>query len=223
MSGYSRPVFTVVTPTTDHDMTDLPTVKAELNITTTDATRDSVLSRYITASSKAAEQFCNRVFVVEVVQDQFFPPRDRGWGVLDVGFDPLQLTRWPVVSGSISSVTENGVALVEGTDFEADYNLGQLIRLGIDGYPRQWKRLPTVINYPAGYNPIPVDVSEAIIRMVSQRYFARGRDPNLRNETVPGVYQASYWVTGAPSEGQDGNLSPDVQALLDNYRVPVVQ
>lgn len=223
MPGYPRPVSTVVTPAGSHDMTDLTTVKGELNITTTDAARDAVLSRYITTASKAAEQFCNRVFVIETVLDSFYPQRDRWPRIVCAGPDPLQLSRFPIVASSIASVIENGVTLTENTDFVADYAVGQLIRLDTNGFPTSWMTYPITVQYGAGYSPLPADVSDAVIRMVAQRWFARGRDPNLRGETIPGVYQANYWVQTSTSQGQDGNMSPDVQAMLDNYRVPVVQ
>lgn len=40
---------------------------------------------------------------------------------------------------------------------------------------------------------------------------------SAKQEDVPGVYSASYWV----STGGEGAMTPDVADLLDNYRVPV--
>jgi hypothetical protein len=57
-----------------YDIVDLTTVKAELNIT--DTSKDSLLLRWITEASAAAANFCNRVFPVESLKDQIFPPRD---------------------------------------------------------------------------------------------------------------------------------------------------
>ena len=72
-----RIVSSVVTPQASHDLTTLADVYAELNITTTDGTRDSVMQRYISSVSAAIERYCNRTFVLETVQDQFFPLRDK--------------------------------------------------------------------------------------------------------------------------------------------------
>ena len=213
-------ISSITTPASNHDLTTLAVVKGELSLTSTDAPRDTVLSRYIAECSAAAENFCNRVFVTETMKDRIFPARDAVMQIAFQGLDVLQLSRWPIVS--ISSLTENGEALVANDDYIVDASNGQIYRIDGAGYPRRWDAFPIVVDYVGGYSTIPADVSAAVIRMVSQRWFARGRDPNLRGETIPGVYQANYWVSTGVDGGQDGNLSPDVQAMLDNYRTPVV-
>ena len=97
-------VSTVVTPASNLLLTDLSTVKAELNLVNADANRDSVLTRYIAACSQAIQTYCNRVFAVETVQDQFFPQRDAPISPVIQGVDPIQLTRWPIVE--LASVVE---------------------------------------------------------------------------------------------------------------------
>jgi hypothetical protein len=220
MSACSRPITTVVTPASSHDLTDLATVQAELAMTGTDAARDAVLTRYIREASAAIENFCNRVFVVETVSDRFAAPADSPFNVLTYDRSRLQLSRWPIAS--VSSVTEDGASLVSGTDFIVDSAVGVLIRTDNSGKETSWKLAMIVAQYSAGYSPIPYDVSAAAIRTVAQRWFARGRDPMLRGEKIPGVYEAQWWVAAGADSTADGNLSPDVQALLDNYRVPVV-
>jgi Phage gp6-like head-tail connector protein len=114
-------VTTVVTPASPafqgqqaYDLVDLPTIKAQLQLT--DTSKDALLLRWITQASAAAARFCNRVFPVETVQDQIFPPRDYFPAPTVIGGDkPLQLSRWPITASP--TVTENGVALVENTDF----------------------------------------------------------------------------------------------------------
>ena len=197
-------------------MTTLVNVKAELGIE--EAILNTVLARYISAASKAVEQFCNRTFVAETILDKWFPQRDPGISLVTTGPDPLQLSQWPIVTGQLGTVTEAGIALVEDTDFLTDYGLGQLIRLDVTGYPRAWRQYPITVQYQRGFVPIPSDIEDAVIRTVAQRYFARGREPNLKSENIPGVMAASYAIPG----GSDASLSPDVISLLDNYRVPVV-
>jgi hypothetical protein len=41
----------------------------------------------------------------------------------------------------------------------------------------------------------------------------------LRTEGEPGIGQMQYWVGAMP--GQNGALPPEIQALVDPYRVPV--
>ena len=102
--------------------------------------------------------------------------------------------------------------------------MGQLLRLDVDGWPKRWPALTTVVQYSAGYKPTDpdfADVADAVIRMVKARFFAQLRDPALRSENITGAYEATYWFASGPGAAI-GNLTPDVQALLEKYRVPVV-
>lgn len=213
-------ITTVTTPAASRDLTTLSTVKAELNLTTVDAARDAVISRYITEASVAIENFCNRVFVVESIKDRFYPSREVPLQTITGGIDPIQLSRWPVTT--LASVKEDGETLVEEEHFIIDKAKGQLIRLDANAYPTRWGAYPIVAEYAAGYATVPADVSDAAIRTVSGRYFARGRDPMLRAEKVPDVWEAQYWVATGSNDKGGGNLPPGVQSLLDNYRAPVV-
>jgi hypothetical protein len=221
-------VTTVVTAATaafqgqqPYDLVGLRTIKAELEYV--DSDKDELLKRWITQASAAAARFCNRVFPIETVQDQIFPPRDYfPVPVVIGGVMPLQLSRWPVSESP--TVTENGITLVEDTDFIVKYDVGQLLRLDVNGWPKRWPALPTVVQYPAGYKPTDpdfADVADAVIRMVKARFFAQLRDPALRSENITGAYEATYWFASGPGAAI-GNLTPDVQALLEKYRVPVV-
>ncbi|MTK13706.1 MAG: hypothetical protein F8N39_17055 [Clostridiaceae bacterium] len=62
-----------------------------------------------------------------------------------------------------------------------------------------------------------MDIEDAVGRMVYARYAERRRDPFIAEESVVGVGTVRY----LPSSGTNGNLSPDVLDILDNYRVPV--
>jgi hypothetical protein len=74
-----RIITTVVTPASSHDLTTLDAVKDELPISGNGS--DAILGRYISGASQAVEQYCNRVFVVETVSDQFLPNQPRQWPV----------------------------------------------------------------------------------------------------------------------------------------------
>jgi hypothetical protein len=120
------------------------------------------------------------------------------------------------------TVVENNHPLAEGMDFDVDYQTGQLTRLHVlTGYPRQWPAFPISVAYSAGYAAIPADISDAVLRMVRGRYYARARDPALRSENIASAYEAQYWLAAGPGAA-DGNLTPDVEAILSKYRVPVV-
>lgn len=216
-------VSTVTTPAANTQLTDLATVKAELNLVNTDANRDSVLTRYIAACSQAIQTYCNRVFAVETIQDQFFPQRDAPISPVIQGVDPIQLTRWPIVS--LLSVVEwpsssNPITLTSGTNFLEDDDAGQLIRLDKFGVPKLWSPNPLTVQYTAGYATLPADLVDACIDFVKFRYFARMRDPSLKSENVAGVYEASYlWGTGP---GGPDDMPATVAGKIDRYRVPVL-
>lgn len=206
-----RMLTTVVDEASGYDLTSLTNAKAELGITVT--TYDTILARYITSASAAASQYCNRVFVVEGVQDQMFSIRDSV--LFRNRADVLQLSRWPVVD--IISVVVDGTTLVENTDFLTDTVNGQLTRIDSDGLRTPWCGQSIIVNYESGYEAIPADIEDAVLRMVASRYSAKGRDRNVKAETVDGVGSRQYWIaTGAEA----GNMSPDVSDILDNYRVP---
>ena len=165
---------------------------------------------------------------METVADAIAFSRDSRPGVARGVVESLQLSRWPV--GAIASVVEDGAPLVEGTDYSVDYDLGRLSRLDLEGLPRRWTAAQLVVTYQAGYwlpgstgtrpaqaQDLPADLQDAVGRMVFVRLAERKRDPLLKSEYVDGVGRREFIVPSV-----DGNLSPDVSDILDNYRVPVV-
>jgi hypothetical protein len=212
----SETIVTVTTAAATYDLVDLADVKDELGIT--DGSKNALLGRYISSASASASQFCNRVFPAETMTEQFWAQRDRRpQHMIPAGLQILQVSRWPIQS--VTSVTENGIVLVKDTDFKIDAVNGQLIRLDLNGYPRPWPACPLVVVYVGGFSEIPVDVQDAVIRMVTSRYARKGRDPNLKQRNIPGVIEQSWWIA---TGNEAGNMSPDIADILENYRVPVV-
>jgi hypothetical protein len=132
----------------------------------------------------------------------------------------------PALSPVNNGVTPPGLPpapqpLAEGVDFLVDAKNGQLTRLFTDGYPRSWPPLPIVVQYNAGFSTIPGDLRRAAIRLVQTHWFARSRDPLIRQENVEGVYSATYWFGTGP--GGEPDFPADIGAMLErNYRVPVM-
>jgi hypothetical protein len=112
--------------------------------------------------------------------------------------------------------------LVYGTDFTVDAELGQLLRLdSFTGVAVKWEAYPTTVQYQAGFAAIPDDLADAVLQMVTARFYARGRDPNIVERTQAQVVGTErFWVGNQP--GQHGAFPPAIWDLLDNYRVPVV-
>ncbi len=111
--------------------------------------------------------------------------------------------------------------LIYGQDFIIDALRGWLIRVNPwTAISVKWEAEPVTVQYQAGYSPIPDDLVEACLKLVTARFRARGRDPMLTERAIPGaVGSERYWVGASP--GQRGSLPPEVEALVDQYRVPV--
>lgn len=130
---------------------------------------------------------------------------------------PLVLTRRPVMS--ITSVTEDDVALVVADWELRNGECGWLGRLDGADRPRKWTAAKVVVTYVAGWNlpdvtnrDLPEDIEAAIISAVTAAWFSRGRDPSVAKEYVDGVCRTDY----APASG---NFPVSAEALLDPYRI----
>ena len=235
MSASSYILTTVVTAAETADLSTVATVMDDWQIDKKDT---AFIGRTLTRCSVAASQFCNRDFGVATYSNLI----RLEWGYRD-GYlitgkrSPIMLPQWPLVS--VSSVTETpptgtATTLVEGTDYEVDYTTGNLYRLYASGRPRDWDPLyKVVVVTQAGYvlpgqnasdfpgaETLPVDIEDAVGRMVFSRYSERRRDPLIKSETVDGVGKVDY-IVGNPNSADGGNMSPDVADILNNYRVPV--
>lgn len=213
-------ITTVVTPATAAAkiFVDLATVKSYLGIT--ENNDDAFLNLLRGWVSAEIAGYCNRVFAVETVTDELWPQRDPYPWLIPGGVKPLQLTRFPIIPAGVTSVIENAVALVDGTDYRVDYEKGQLTRLNSASiYPRQWPPWAISVTYSAGYNPMDPPIVDAALRLVNARRLSRGRDPYLRQESIPGVLERQFWI---PTGTDVGNMPPDVSDILDNYRIPVI-
>jgi hypothetical protein len=68
------------------------------------------------------------------------------------------------------------------------------------------------------FNQIPDDLVDACLRLVTQRFHGRGRDPMQMERTTPGMGTERFWI---PAK-QQGSLPPEIAGMLDGtYRVPV--
>lgn len=214
----NRTIVTVTTPASTYDLVTADIVRDDLQLTTADIS-DAALARMITRQSLNAAQYCNRTLPAETVSEQIWLQRENYPYQTIGGQEPLQLSRWPIVAGSLPVVTENATVLVKDTDYAVDYVRGQLLRLDANSYPCLWPTFPLVVAYVGGLSPIPPDLQDAIVTMIKGRYFSRTRDPKIKAEDVTGVLRTDYWVGAI---GEDGDVPPEAAAILDNYRVPLV-
>lgn len=213
-----RVITTVLTAATgrDLDLVDLATVKTILNVA--DNKTDAYLRLVISWCSAEIKSYCNRVLVPETLKDEFWPFRDAIPLVVPGGIEPLQLSRWPIITSGVTEVLENSIALVYGTDYRVDYERGQLTRIDANLYTRKWPALTLSVTFQAGFSPMDPPIVDAVTRMVGSRWRERDRDPYLKQLNVVGVSEKQWWIPAGPT----GNMTPDVEDILDNYRMPVI-
>jgi hypothetical protein len=214
-NGQAILISTVTTEATSADLVAWATVRDELGVT--GSANIVVLRRYVSSASAAIVNYTNRAFVQESVLDEIWPQRDASPYLIPGGIEPVQLSRWAIVT--LTTVIENDVTLVDGTDYRADLAKGQVHRLDGNGYPCRWPAYALSFQFDGGYATVPADIQDVTIRMVRNRWNAKDRDPSLMSENIPGVRDARWWIA---TGNEAGNMPPDVQDVLDNYRVPVV-
>ena len=127
---------------------------------------------------------------------------------------------WFGLRATVTDTPGTGQTLIPQFAYQLDAPAGQLIRLNqYTAYPTAWAPVQTTVTYQAGYATIPADLVDATLRLMSQRWSSRGRDPMLKSQEQPGLGTQTYWVGGPP--GVRGAFPQEIAAMLDRYRVPV--
>jgi len=218
-------ITSVVTPFTgSNDLTCLLNVKADLSLDGWKPVDDIYLTRQIAQASQSVRNYCNREFAQQTYQDLVRPQRDARPWFLPAKTSSYMVKNLPLVS--VTSVTENGVLLTANVDYEVNLQSSSIYRLDSNGNPRQWDTYPLIIVYVAGFTlapatspTLPADLEDAVIRMIKGKWFDRNRDMRLKSQEIAGVGKEEYWISQNPDEG---NMTPDVTDILDNYRPPTV-
>lgn len=221
---------TFTAPAGAYDLTTLANARTEFDIPTSDTGRDLFLRQAIRQASATIAGYCNRVFPVETVEDQFLPGRGTHFlraNHASPGRDaaPLVLSRFPVTELAYVNLIGQSPAsvrpLIEDRDFALDADGGMLVRL--DGSASRcaggWEGRKVTVGYNAGYAVIPADLEEACLILVTERFHSRGRDPALRERDQPNIGRETWWVGGPP---KSGTLPDKVVGILENYRKRLV-
>ena len=98
---------------------------------------------------------------------------------------------------------------VEGSDDEVGFVLEVVIERVVGGVPED--------RLPGGAPVLPIEVSDAVGRMVFSRYAERARDPFVKTVVAFGIGTTEYTTSRI-----DGNMTDDVTDILDNYRSGVI-
>lgn len=212
------------TTTAARDLTTTANVKTQLGIS--GSTDDTLIGQLITRATELAGSFCrlardaagNRpTFGKETLRATYDPNGDSRRPR-----EPVIYLPWRLPITSITSITEDGVTL-SGSDFRLTGGGGALMRLSGDT-PCAWSDGKIVATFEAGFaspaaSAVWPDIEAAIIEQVRAMYYARKRDPSIRSEAVPDVYQASYSQPGGDIMAASP-LLPQVEGALQPYRNP---
>jgi hypothetical protein len=200
-------MLTVIDPADTHRLITLASIKRQLNMTVDND--DVFLASLIDQASAIARSWCRRTFAEERVSETFY---------LDRSAAAVELTRYPVTD--IASVTVAGTVL-DPTEYEIEEATGWLYRLNASGNRCARFCGRVVAEYTGGYilpdapqATLPEDIQRAAALLVKGAYLARARDPAIRNEIVEGAGSFGYFGVTV------GDLTPEVEALLRQYRSP---
>lgn len=208
------------------NLTALASVKAGLQITTTDA--DALIDDLIPRVTQLVVDHCRLAQDNSGNVPTFARETLRAtWYVDDGGRDEELLLPWRVPLYSIDSVVEDGAALVAGTDFlQVGKRAGKLRRLSGDR-ATCWSANKIVVTFKAGFaatlsTTVDQALEAAMIEQLRGMVFAAGRDPNVRSENMPDVGSVSYTTPGGDTLGalSAPALSPAVRAMLQPWRNP---
>ena len=165
-----------------------------LGIDLTDTSQDVALQSEIDAVSLGIANYCDRGLVVQTYRDQYSKPLLR-WG------EPLRAQEYPIVIDTAATpatpkltVTVDGTVL-DPTLYNLDPNTGRIFLL--DGV---WSGMMILLDYTAGYDPIPADLQDAANDWLIGRWKARQRDPTVQSEAVFDVLTVTYTQQSAQTE-----------------------
>jgi len=183
------------------DLTTLENAKLWLNIDSSNANSDVLLSRLITAASKLLIVWLDRNSLLSASYSD----------VLDGnGHDGLHLKNWPITA--VSSVTVNGIVVSLSTDGRTngyvfdDKFLYILPATNVGHFQKGIRNV--LVSYTAGYAEVPFDVEQACIELVALRYRERDRI-GKKSESLNGQQTVSYSTR---------DLGDDIRKMLKNYR-----
>jgi hypothetical protein len=196
-------LLTVLTPASSRALTTLAAVKDEIGIT--DDVADMRLQRWIDEVSERIETYLGRVLASETARETFRLTGSPGC---------LRLARRPLTV--IDTIDVDGVTLASD-HYEIDATAGLLYPINGDRRVHR-SACVVIVTYIAGYMSVaalPRPIETACLGLVRHRWAARDRDPMRRSLAIPGVVTEQYSV-GAP--GNDGDIPPEIAALLDPFR-----
>jgi hypothetical protein len=178
------------------DLTDLPTVKAWLGVTTT--TYDAQLSGLVTAVSAFVANYLGRQLLAASYVETY---RGNGQRSMVLRNFPITAVASVAFAGQTITAAADPVALTSGILFDDR-------TLTLVGY-RFPIGLPVVVSYTAGYAATPPDVGQAAVELVGEAFRRRDRI-GLASKSLGGQEVIAFSLK---------DMNDTVRALLAPYQV----
>jgi hypothetical protein len=205
-------ITSVTVPAASLALVSLDDAKLALGIDPSDTSQDAMLTQQIDAVSRAINNYCDRVLAVQSYRDQIREACGF-WG------EPIITRQYPIVldSGGVPlvTITEDGAALAS-TYYEVSPETGALYRLTDSAAASGWAAALLVVDYTAGFDPIPADIQGAAFEWLTMRWAAVGRDPALVREIIPDLITEQY------QRGDISAIPAGTRDLLTPYRLLTV-
>lgn len=216
MRGYR--ITRVVTPAASLALVTLDEAKAALGIPLADTSQDATLTQQIDAVSGAINNYCDRIFAVQTYRDQLREACGY-WG------EPVTTRQYPIMldAGGVPLVvvTENG-GVLDPAYLEVYPETGAIYRLDASLGPGAWGAALLVLDYTAGFDPVPPDVRGACLEWLTARWHGIGHDPALRSETIPDLITQVYASDSGSSSSGATAMPAGVRDWLQPYRIMTV-
>jgi hypothetical protein len=203
------PINRVIKPALSHALISLAQAKDLCGIKANDASRDQEVGQLVAQLSLAAEHYCDRFFVVQEYRDQI---RYACFGLSE----PVRTRQFPIQTDNageaLLTVTIDG-GLIDPSEYDLDLDNGRIYPIG------GWGGASIVIDYTAGFDPIPADVQAAVSHWVGGSWGSRGRDSSIRSETIYEVMTVVYADQQSSAAGGMEGPPDSVCGLLLPYRL----
>jgi len=143
------------------DLITLSELKPYIKVEASETAFDTLLNAMISEISKLMQNFIG----CDVIEATYPSIKVNG-----SGRSVLDLPNWPITA--VSSVKEDEIALIEGTDFEISQHGDYLIRLDGFGGESNWvKGVKNItVSYTAGYSDLPGDLKLACKKQIGHEW-----------------------------------------------------
>ena len=165
------------------------------------ATDDALLTRLITAASQFIQSWLQR----QIAMSDWIEVRDGDGG------QRMAFANFPV--SAVLALSIDGITIPpapSGGGFGAGYVFSPT-ELALRGYVFSRRVQNVIVTYTAGYASVPLDIAQACIELVCQRYRERSRVGEVSKALMSGET-----VTYSQKD-----MSEDVKTLLQQYQVVV--